>query len=448
MTLLRSRPWLHLGLVVALVFGVVGLVQAISERHSVRFDLTPTRSFSISETTRKVLAMLPEPIEVTVFTGRDDYEKNKELMSLFAGAAPNFRYELLDLDRHPGRARQEGVDKYGRAVVRYADKRVVIGASREQAVAAGLLLIARGRPTRVLFLDGHGERALGDVSGAVGYGQARQALTQEGDEVGVLNLLRTAEVPEGTDLMVVAGPKNDVLEAEAEAIDRYLARGGHVLLLVDPVPLPNLERLAARHGIDVPLDIVVDRSNQIMGSDPFTVAVPSFRTHPMASSSTTPGLFFVARSASAGKRSPGADVADVALSYPDAWGIRDFQRAGNTALPPREDEDRKGPISVVAAASWKTDAGGEARLTVFGDSDFASNSYLDLLGNRNLFLNAVSWSVSAGELIAARPPSEVEALRPLSPMVLSTRTGHLIFALVVLLEPALVLGLGTTVAMR
>ncbi|MGH7896849.1 MAG: ABC transporter, partial [Candidatus Binatia bacterium] len=93
-------------------------------------------------------------------------------------------------------------------------------------------------------------------------------------------------------------------------------------------------------------------------------------------------------------------------------------------------------------------ADGEARLVVIGDSDFAANSFLDLLGNRDLFLNSVGWSVSAGELIAARPPSQVVALRPLSPLVLSARTGQTIFLLLVVLQPLVILGLGATVALR
>ena len=137
----------------------------------------------------------------------------------------------------------------------------------------------------------------------------------------------------------------------------------------------------------------------------------------------------------------------VAASYPDAWAVRDFERAAKPDEPPNPQQDRKGPVAVMAAASWSTPKG-EARLVVVGDSDFAANSFLDLLGNRALVLNAVAWSVSAGELIGARSPSEVMALRPLSPLVLSTRAGHALFLGLVVLQPLLVLAIGTTLALR
>ena len=447
MKLVPSRPWLHLALVVAIALGIAGFAQAIAERHSVRFDFTPTRALSLSEVSRKVLALLPGPIEVTAFTSRDDAAKVTDLMRVFHGAAPNFRYEILDLDRHPGRAREAGVDRYGRALLRDRDRRVVVDAEREPSIAAGLTLLVRGRANRVAFLQGHGERAVDDVSRPTGYGELREALVRESYEVGTIELLKTADVPSDVDLVIVAGPQNDLLEPETEALDRYLAAGGHVLLLIDPVPLANLVRFAARHGIESPLDVVVDRSNQLLGSDPFTVAIPTYLRHPLTASSTTPAVFAVARSVDARASFAGARAAAVAASYPDAWAIRDFERATHDGEPPHPGEDRKGPVPVIAAASWST-SGGEARLVVAGDSDFAANSLLGVLGNRDLALNAVAWSVSAGELVAARPPSEVMALQPVSPLVLTTRTGHAMFLLLVVVEPALVLALGATIALR
>jgi ABC-type uncharacterized transport system involved in gliding motility auxiliary subunit len=446
-SLAPSRPWMHLWLVIALALGVAGFTQAIAERHSRRWDLTPSRSFSLSEVSRKVLEELRDPIEVTAFTSKDDSTKIADVMDRFRGAAPNFRYELLDLDRHPGRAQQEGVNRYGRAVLGYRGRKVVVDAEREPAISAGLTLLARGRPTRVLFLDGHGEHPLAEITAPPGYGQLRQAMEQASYAVGSVNLWKSGEVPSDTDLVIVAGPKDDVLDAEAEALERYLAAGGHVMLLVDPVPLPNLGGLAARHGIDTPLEVIVDRSNQLLGSDPFTVPIPTYFSHPITAAATTPALFAVARSVVPEMAPQGASAAAVAASYPEAWATRDFERAARPSATPRPVEDRRGPVTVMAAASSPAKSG-EARLVVAGDSDFASNSLLDLLGNRDLALNAIAWSVSAGELIGARPPSEVMALRPLSPLALSARAGHVIFLALVVVEPAVILAFGTVLALR
>jgi ABC-type uncharacterized transport system involved in gliding motility auxiliary subunit len=439
----RSSQWLHLLLVVALVLGIASIVQAIAERHSMRLDLTPTREHSLSEPTRKALALLSDPIHATVYYRRDDFQKTQSLVSLFGGADPDFHSELLDLDRYPGRARQDGVQRYGQAVLRYGGERIIVDATTEQGIAGGILRIARGRPTIIRFLSGHGERDGADISTPTGYGELRQVLQQENYVVTFLSLLKEKEVPEDTDLVLIAGPRNDLLEEEIAALERYLDRGGHLVALVDPVPLPNLQRFASRRGIEVSLDVVRDRTNQIMGSDPFTVPVPSFQTHPVTTGQSTPALFAVARSVE------GTDGAQtIASSYAEAWAMRDFERAGRPQAEPVEDEDRRGPVPLVAAASWAVGTESEARLLVAGDSDFAANGFLNLLGNRDLVLNAIAWSVSAEALIGDQTGSRIEALRPLSPLVLSGSQGRWIFLLTVVVQPTVLLGVGAVVALR
>ncbi len=40
---------------------------------------------------------------------------------------------------------------------------------------------------------------------------------------------------------------------------------------------------------------------------------------------------------------------------------------------------------------------------MFGDSDFASNRWLGISGNRDLFLNAVNWLAQQENMISIRP---------------------------------------------
>src|SRR5438094_30052 len=88
---------------------------------------------------------------------------------------------------------------------------------------------ARAR-CRGLRLDGNGERSLPEMTAPLGYGQLRQALELASYTVGRVNLSKSGEVPSGADLVIVAGPKADVLDAEAEALERYLATGGHLMM--------------------------------------------------------------------------------------------------------------------------------------------------------------------------------------------------------------------------
>ena len=44
-----------------------------------------------------------------------------------------------------------------------------------------------------------------------------------------------------------------------------------------------------------------------------------------------------------------------------------------------------------------------ARIVVFGDSDFASNEYIESFRNKDLFLNSINWLLGDVEQISLRP---------------------------------------------
>src|SRR5919204_421660 len=77
------------------------------------------------------------------------------------------------------------------------------------------------------------------------------------------------------------------------------------------------------------------------------------------------------------------------------------------------------PVTAVATVTPQRQGGSEqeakkARLVVFGDSDFASNNYLNLSGNRDLFLNTVSWLAEEENLIAIRPKESGQFFSPVT----------------------------------
>jgi len=82
-------------------------------------------------------------------------------------------------------------------------------------------------------------------------------------------------------------------------------------------------------------------------------------------------------------------------------------------------------------------------MVVFGDIDFASNGYFDVSGNRDLFLNGISWLAQREELIGIRP-RESENSR----LTLTAQSARSIFFMVVLVIPGSVLLLGVSVWLR
>ena len=111
-------------------------------------------------------------------------------------------------------------------------------------------------------------------------------------------------------------------------------------------------------------------------------------------------------------------------------------------------KDRPGPVTLAAAVSApsaepaKPDTPAdaprpEARLVVFGDSDFASNGALGIEGNRDLFMNAIGWLSQQENLISIRPKAADDRRLTLT----ATQQTNIIW-LSILIVPAVVFGSG------
>jgi ABC-type uncharacterized transport system involved in gliding motility auxiliary subunit len=85
------------------------------------------------------------------------------------------------------------------------------------------------------------------------------------------------------------------------------------------------------------------------------------------------------------------------------------------------------------------------RLVVFGDSDFASNFFLDFLGNKDLILNTLAWVSEEEQGMAHRPE---RAIPGVNQFYVTDEEGDRIFWLTVVLQPGLLLLVGAALALR
>ena len=85
------------------------------------------------------------------------------------------------------------------------------------------------------------------------------------------------------------------------------------------------------------------------------------------------------------------------------------------------------------------------RLAVIGDADFATDAYLDVLGNKDVALNAVAWLVGEERTAGVRAGATPETQRPLSPLVLTDAQARRLLGTVVVVLPGLVLLTGALV---
>jgi ABC-type uncharacterized transport system involved in gliding motility auxiliary subunit len=450
-----GRHWAQLALQTGLLVVALGLLQTVAERTNRRFDLTPGRAMSLSEVTKNLLREVDAPLRITVFFRRGTREQYVELLESVRTENPRITFELYDLDRFPERGRSLGVQQYGRAVVEYGERRAVVLAAPEEQLAGGILRVLRGRARRMLFTTGHGERAPGGTPES--YGRLATALATENYAPEAFGLL-DGRVPEDADVVVVAGPKHDFLPVELDALAAYLKGGGGVLMLLDPGSLPNVGRFLASLGIVLGDDFIVDRERKVLNTEGLAAVVELFkRGNPVTDAVTNPiesGVVLPsARSVDVAAEVTGVQAESVARTSPTAWAVADPARARRGEEPSKAQGDAPGAAPGVVVAEVGAAANGThrpGRLVVVGDADFASDAYLDLLGNRDLALNAVAWLAEEEALAGTRTKHVPEIIRPLSPLVLREGEARAIFVLTVVALPAAVFasGAGLVLARR
>ena len=85
------------------------------------------------------------------------------------------------------------------------------------------------------------------------------------------------------------------------------------------------------------------------------------------------------------------------------------------------------------------------KILVTGDSDFASNKFLKVLGNKDFMLNMLNWLAEENILISIRKKEP-----GLTPLLLTAVQGKIVFWLSVVIVPSLLLvtGIGVTARRR
>lgn len=397
-----TKQWINTTIIIALVLGIVVMIEIISFAYNVRLDLTPEKRFSLSEQTRKILRSMPGPLVVTGFFrgGTEQRGQMLDTFRLYQQEKRDFGFEIVDLDHNPSRANQAGISNYGQALIEYRGRKTTIAYPAEELLTEGILKILSDKKRVLLFLSGHGEKKFdSQPDDKKGLSLLRSALEKENYELREIPLLGEGAL-DGASALIIAGPKKDLFDQELTAVEKYLAGGGSVLFLVDPIPLPNVTRFLERHKILIQLEVLVDQENRLFGGEELTALVPMYKVHPITEPLNIPALFSSARPVLVKEvKEKDERVSELAMSARESWSTPDLKTAYGSKPKFTSGRDRKGPIPVAAVAS----IGNQGKMVVFGDSDFASNLLVELSGNRDLFLNTVEWLAGERHLISIRP---------------------------------------------
>jgi len=447
---------------ILVVLGILAAINYIGSRQNKRWDLTANKQFSLSDQTKNVIAKLDSPLQVTVFAQETDFPRYQDKLKEYEYLSKKVSAEYVDPDKKPTVAKANQIQQYGTIVFNYKGRTERVTTDTEQDITNGIIKVVTGQQRKVYFTQGHGERDTA-ASDREGYNAIAAALGRENYSVDKLVIAQQGSVPADASVVIVAGPKTDFFPQEVDALKKYLANAGKLLLLLDPPdkpdapPLTNLIALAHDWGVDVGNDVVVDISGmgRLIGTDASVPVAANYPSHPITKNGSFNFLtaFPMARSAapvSGGVNGHTAQgfVETSARSWAES-DIKGLLTSGQVAFD--EGKDKKGPVTigsaVTAAATdtkdtkdTKADADApkpETRVAVIGDSDFAGNGGLGIQGNRDLFMNTVGWLSQQENLISIRPKEPDDRRITLTA---TQQTNILVLSLLII--PACIFGTG------
>ncbi len=230
----RGAKYGTLSIVSILVFlGILTAVNYLGTRQNKRWDFTANQVFSLSDQTVKILRELKEPVTFTVLraagsAGHPPRSPGRVHLSLVAGENRIRRSGSRAGSRHRGEDRALPT-----ILIQYKGRTERVNSSNEQDLTNGLIKAVTGQARKVYFTQGHGEKDLAS-SERTGYSTLAEAMKRDNYTFDSLVMITQKAVPDDATILVIAGPSTDFFPPEIELLNAYVAKGGKVMVLLDP----------------------------------------------------------------------------------------------------------------------------------------------------------------------------------------------------------------------
>lgn len=433
----------------------VGLVAWLSTQYSAQFDWTASHRHTLSEASRKVLDLLKAPVSITAYA-RDNQqvrEPIRDLVDRYSRYKRDLSLQFVNPDTQPEKVRQMGIQVDGELVIEYEGRSEKIQEAGETSLTNALQRLATAEERTIVFIEGHGDRSpLGKANHDLQ--QFADELKRKGFTIAAANLATTPLIPDNTDVLVIAGPRTNLLPGEVKLIEDYLNKGGNLWWLGDPGELHGLEPLAKQLGLRFLPGVVVDASTQLLGiDDPTFALVSDYPPHTITQGFQQMTMFPSAAALDQMEKSDFEKeplLATLARSWTEmgpiegkiSYDAAKGERQGPLDLgygitrpigPEPSDKDVEHDKSAARTPS-------EQRIVVVGDGDFLSNTYLGNGGNLELGINMVQWLSRGDALINI--PAKIAPDRKLQLSAFASGTIAVGFLFVL---PVLLIGIGAWV---
>ena len=444
---------------------IVIILNLLSIENNQRFDLTANNQFSLAPSTKELLSELDTPVKAIAFYPSDisenvdaitRFSKASDMLSEFSKRSTKFTYEIRDPDLEPDLARSYGVNAYESIVV-YTDSGELTSivqpsdvdySELEQDLYTSMLIATSKGQKTIYFLEGHGEKSILSSS-AKGYSTFKEVLNQDNYNTEILKWDPTDDnvfVPDDAALLVIPGPTIELPDSHAQTIHKFLQgknpddserrESSRLIFLGEPDTPESFRALMAMWGIILQpgyiLDLelgVTDNPNilraepmnlnqiraedfELLPPDQATIMVDALRSITSPESGQLGQVYMPGTTALVPVQDELRWPVPLTVTSPLSFLIDDPDRTD--PIPPGEENaDPMGPffssaymLAVGQLGSTPLTAPPDpnqlTHVAIFGDSDFASNTFLSRGSGTNLLLNTVNYVLGDYSLISIR----------------------------------------------
>ena len=403
----------YAALYVLVILAIVSVANVLANRYNKSYDSTANKRYSLSDQTAKIVKGLKQNAAITYYDRQSGFRQAKDILERYSTLSPRIRVDYIDVEKRPQEARAAGVTKLGTSFVQIGTKKEEAKSVNETEITGAIIRDLKTTTRTVCFVSGSGEHQIDDTQ-RNGFSRLKDILAKDQYTSKSISLLEKAEIPADCTVVVIGGPQSEYVQPAVDAIKKYVEQGGRAMILLD-APLKfgrptsdntALTDLLQSWGVSMDKNLLLDMSpvGQLMGLGPEIALVSTYDTHPIVDEmkGTATG-FPLSRSLTV----KSTDKTTVQKLFESSATSLATTKLDSPNVNPSDPNNKKGPLTIGAAGSYKTGKeNSEGRFVVVGSSAWPANSFITFNGNGDLALNALNWLSSDEDLISIRPKEQ------------------------------------------
>ena len=246
-------------LVVAVIIVLNLVVGQIPEAYR-NIDVSSTKIYDISDTSKDLLKGLDDKIDMKVLAVKDETDDRiTTFISKYAALSDKIKVEWIDPVLHPSALTEYNTSQNtiyvsceatGKSTTISFDKILVSDYSSyyysgsssytsfdgEGQLSSAVNYVTSDVQKKIYTVTGHGEDSLSTT--------ITDLMTKNNYTTEELNLLMTDSIPDDCDLLLMDGLTNDLSDDEVSLLSGYLGEGGKVMCLLGDTGIASLPKLA------------------------------------------------------------------------------------------------------------------------------------------------------------------------------------------------------------